>query len=263
MIHESDVEGAAATRPTGSTALVIAYGNFLFRYRNGLFPVTIGTVFFWFPPVFAGGSLARDLWLDLLGALVVVMGLGIRAMVVSLAYIRRGGLNKRVYAEGLVTEGLFSCSRNPIYVGNLLMMLGYLLVHNSPWAYLLGGGFILLSYRAIVAAEEHYLSRTFGAAYQAYCRDVPRWRIRLARLREVLAKSTFNWRRVVIKDYATIMFAIIIVSGLVADEFVFAEGWAASRSVLILVGVVWALAFLGGIVVRVLKKTGRLTAGPS
>ena len=260
MSHESGVEGGTEGRPTGLAAAFIAYGNFLFKYRNGLFPVTISILFFLFPPVLAGGGLAGDLWLDLLGALVVAAGLGIRGAVIGLAYIKRGGLNKKVYAETLVTEGLFSCSRNPIYVGNVLMMAGYLIVHNNPWAYLLGGGFILISYRAIVAAEEHFLSNKFGAAYQAYCRDVPRWWIRLGGLGAALTGSRFDWRKVVIKDYSTIMFAVMIPTGLVGYEFVMVQGWEGARSALIWIAVVWAVAILAGILVRVLKKSGRLKA---
>ena len=181
---------------------------------------------------------------------------------IGLAYIKRGGLNKQVHAESLVTDGLFAHSRNPIYVGNLLMLFGWLIIHNNPWVYLLAGGLILFSYRAIVAAEEDFLNRTFGAEYQAYCREVPRWRLKLRGLGATFAERPFNWRRVVLKDYSSIMFAVIITSGLIGYEFVRTLGFEAAMPALTWIAAVWALAFLAGIVVRVLKKTKRLTEHP-
>ena len=56
---------------------------------------------------------------------------------------------------------------------------------------------------AIVAAEERYLRDRFGADFEAYCRDVPRWLPRLSGLRSTLADHSFNWRRVVLKEYGT------------------------------------------------------------
>jgi hypothetical protein len=59
------------------------------------------------------------------------------------------------------------------------------------------------AYAAIVAAEEHYLREKFGAAYEAYCRDVPAWIPNLRGLGGTLSQMTFNWRRVVLKEFGT------------------------------------------------------------
>ena len=259
MTQDTQAEVTGQARPRPGAALVIAYGKFIFKYRNWLFPVVFGALFNFLPPVLAAGSLARDLWLDLFGALVVFAGQGLRAAVIGLAYIKRGGLNKQVHADSLVTDGLFAHSRNPIYVGNLLMLFGWLIIHNNPWVYLLAGGLILFSYRAIVAAEEDFLHRTFGAEYQAYCREVPRWHLKLRRLGATLTEHPFNWRRVILKDYSSIMFAVIITSGLIGYEHVTTLGFEAALPALVWIAGIWALAFLAGIVVRVLKKTKRLT----
>jgi protein-S-isoprenylcysteine O-methyltransferase Ste14 len=58
-------------------------------------------------------------------------------------------------------------------------------------------------YASIVAAEEDYLQQRFGAAFRAYCQDVPRWWPRLAGLRATLTSMQFHWRRVVVKEYGT------------------------------------------------------------
>ena len=263
--RDQQASAAAPSAPTapgapgGLYGAAIAYGNFLFKYRNWVFPVVLIALFDLLRPAFAGGSLASDLWLNVLGALTAALGLAIRGAVIGLAYIKRGGVNKRIYAENLVTEGIFAHCRNPLYVGNVLMLFGYLIMHNNPWVYLLGGGFTLISYWSIVAAEEHFLRGTFGPAYAAYCRDVPRWWIRPRGLGATLSSMAFNWRRVVIKDYATAMFAVMIVSGLFAYDVWTAYGWPESRPAITWAGVIWATAVIAATGVRVLKKTGRMT----
>lgn len=179
---------------------LIAYGHWLFRWRNRVFPVVMLTLFAAFAPRLAGGSLVRDQVLDCLGFAVAASGQLLRALVIGLAYIKRGGVNKRVHASTLVTDGIFAHARNPLYVGNLMILAGLLIIHNHPAVYVLGGVFFLCSYQAIVAAEEQYLAKEFGAAYLAYCAQVPRWGFHWGGLGATLHAQSFNWRRVMAKD---------------------------------------------------------------
>jgi len=57
-------------------------------------------------------------------------------------------------------------------------------------------------YQAVTLAEEAYLRGKFGAAFDEYCRRVPRWWPRLAGLRATFATMRFNWTRVLIKAYS-------------------------------------------------------------
>jgi protein-S-isoprenylcysteine O-methyltransferase Ste14 len=175
----------------------------MFRWRNTIFPVVLLALFFAFRPVWPGGSERGDNLLDLAGVLVALAGQALRVVVIGYKYIVRGGKHQRVYAEDLVTSGFFAHARNPLYLGNLLVLLGLFLVHNSPWVYAIGVPFFLTGYIAIVAAEEDFLRNKFGAAYDAYCRDVPRWIPRLAGLSQSLAGMSFNWRRVILKEYGS------------------------------------------------------------
>lgn len=238
---------------------LVAYGNFLFRYRNVIFPLVMAMTFIGFRPNLAGGSLAADRWLDLVGLLIVIAGQAVRAAVIGLAYIRRGGLNKKVYAEALVTNGIFAHSRNPIYVGNLLMIAGYLVIHNSLWVYLLGSLFFLISYRAIVAAEEQFLHSKFGSAYVAYCRATPRWAIDLGGLGRTFTQMSFNWRWVLAKDYTTCTTWIMTVLGLYGYEVFLAEGLERGGSTLVVVAILARAILLAALVIRALKKPKRLT----
>lgn len=188
---------------TPSQPLLVRYGNLMFHWRNTIFPVVLLALFFAFRPVWPNGSERADNLLDLAGVVVALLGQALRVAVIGYKYIVRGGKHQRVYAEDLVTSGFFAHSRNPLYLGNILVLLGLFLVHNSPWVYAIGVPFFLIGYIAIVAAEEDFLRGKFGPAYDAYRRDVPRWIPRLAGLSQSLAGIPFNWRRVILKEYGS------------------------------------------------------------
>jgi len=181
----------------------VRYGNFMFRWRNTIFPVVLLALFVAFRPQWPWRSEPRDNLLDIVGLLVALAGQSLRVAVIGYKYIVRGGKHQRVYAEALVTNGFFAHARNPLYLGNILVLLGLFLVHNSPWVYAIGIPFFLVGYIAIVAAEEHFLRGKFGAAYDEYCRDVPRWIPRLRGLSRSLEGIPFNWRRVILKEYGS------------------------------------------------------------
>jgi protein-S-isoprenylcysteine O-methyltransferase Ste14 len=230
------------------------YGNWLFRTRNTVFPLVMLVLFLGFKPRLAGGSLQSDSWLDWLGFSIAVSGQLLRAAVIGYAYIKRGGLNKKVHADTLVTEGFFNHARNPLYDGNLLILAGLFVIHNNPWVYFIGGIFFVTAYLAIVAAEEAFLAGKFGPEYLDYCARVNRWWPRLAGLSATMQGMEFNWRRVVIKDYASAATWMLMALLLVAlERFVYARESFSLQSCrpLILAGAV-LLALVA--LVRVLKK---------
>jgi len=57
-------------------------------------------------------------------------------------------------------------------------------------------------YHCVVLAEEAYLRQKFGAAFDEYCRRVPRWLPQLGGLAQTLSESGFQWRRVLVKEYS-------------------------------------------------------------
>jgi len=91
------------TGSTPSPSAAVRYGNFLFRYRNALFPAVLVTLFVLFRPRFPRESERLDLWVDGLGLLVALAGQALRIVVIGYVYILRGGRDHKVYAEDLVT----------------------------------------------------------------------------------------------------------------------------------------------------------------
>src|SRR5439155_5001311 len=137
-----------------------------------------------------------DHWLDGLGIVLALAGQSVRAAASGYARVMRSGKDRQVYAERLITEGLFRHSRNPLYLGNLLILLGLFVIHNNPWVYAIGIPFFFLAYSAMVRAEEAYLRNRFGAEYEKYCRRVSRWLPHLRNPGGSVRGLRFSWRRV-------------------------------------------------------------------
>ena len=77
--------------------------------------------------------------------------------------------------RALVTTGIHGWSRNPIYVGMLLLYAGIGVAARSPWMLILAVPLVIVMRTVVVAREEAYLERHFGAAYRDYKARVRRW----------------------------------------------------------------------------------------
>ena len=141
--------------------------------------------------------------MDLLGVAIVLAGQALRVITIGYEYIRRGGRDGRVYANELVQGGVFAHCRNPLYLGNILMVAGFLVVIGAGWLMAVGLPCVVLIYSAIVAAEEDFLSRQFGETYRAYCARVNRWLPDWKGFTVSVGSMHFNWQRVVVKEYGT------------------------------------------------------------
>ena len=158
-------------------------------------------------------------WSDLVGWCVAILGQAIRIGVIGLVYIVRGGRDHKVHADDLVTDGIFAHCRNPLYVGNLLILLGLFIIHNNLWVYLLGIPFFLTAYMAIVAAEEFFLSGKFGKDYQVYCHSTNRWFPKLKGLISTFRSMYFHWKRVVAKDYSSFSYWVLAAILIMFEEW--------------------------------------------
>ena len=78
-------------------------------------------------------------------------------------------------ASVLVTTGAFAITRNPMYVGLAGLLVSNAIRRGSWRALVPVVGFVLVIDRWQIPAEEAALRARFGADYQSYCADVPRW----------------------------------------------------------------------------------------
>lgn len=184
---------------------MISIGNFFFKYRNFLFIFLYLALFLPSPKIFTENNFGSNyyLWPITMGLIVTVLGQLIRGLTIGLAYIVRGGKDKKVYAENLVTEGIFNHCRNPLYVGNILMLLGVGILSNSLIFMGILMPLFLFIYQAIVLAEENFLRNKFGAQFDSYCSRVSRWGINLKGLSSTFASMDFQGRRWISKEYNT------------------------------------------------------------
>ena len=75
----------------------------------------------------------------------------------------------------LVTDGVFRLSRNPMYLGMLLMLLGLWLYLGTVSPFFPIPIFTILMDRVFIRPEEAMLRTTFGDQYEAYRHTVRRW----------------------------------------------------------------------------------------
>jgi len=107
-------------------------------------------------------------------ALVAVGGALMGSAVMT---FRRAGtsLNPAKPTTRVVVHGPYRFTRNPMYVGWVIVYLGCVLLTNTVWPLVSLPVVLVLISRAVIAKEERYLAAKFGDAYRAYKARVRRW----------------------------------------------------------------------------------------
>ena len=75
----------------------------------------------------------------------------------------------------IVTTGVFSVSRNPLYLGGVCVLVGIALTFNLLWGLVLLLPAIATCHYVLIAPEERYLAAKFGEEYRRYAATVQRW----------------------------------------------------------------------------------------
>ncbi len=75
----------------------------------------------------------------------------------------------------IITTGVFSISRNPLYLGIAVFLAGAGLAFNFPWELILLLPSLAACHFVLIAPEEKYLRAKFGEEYRAYAARVHRW----------------------------------------------------------------------------------------
>lgn len=104
----------------------------------------------------------------------------------------------------LVAAGPFALVRNPLYVGNILLWVGFALAARLIWLAPLIFVLLALEYHAIVRWEETLLESRLGQPYRDYAGRVPRWIPRKNRgVREDVSSGSFSWRATLFSERGT------------------------------------------------------------
>ncbi len=92
-----------------------------------------------------------------------------------LMFWRKTTLNPYGKPQRLLSEGPFRVSRNPLYIGMLIMYVGGGLLWGNVWFFLLMPLLVAWLQFGIIRHEEQLLRKHFGEDYIEYCRKVRRW----------------------------------------------------------------------------------------
>ncbi len=234
-------------------------GDVIFRFRNALFPVVGAIMALTSRPASFPESASANAALALAGVAVALSGQAVRLMTIGYDYIKRGGKDGKVYADNLVTGGFYATCRNPMYIGNTLIVIGFAMAYGSRAGYFVVVPFFLYAYAAIIIAEETYLAGKFGGQYEAYKRDVPRIFPKPDRLGAALEGSRYDWKKALRKDYGQVFQTLFILVLIGMARIRLAGGSFSGRKAAFLTAAA-AISILFFIVSRILKKTNRLAS---
>lgn len=102
---------------------------------------------------------------------------GLAIVLAAIRGFARAGTRVEPWApsSAIVTCGVYRVSRNPMYLGMALVMVGLALILQSPMSLVMVALAVLIVDRFVIRREEAYLEAKFGAPYSDYRRRVRRW----------------------------------------------------------------------------------------
>ena len=182
-------------------------GGWLFRHRTALpLPLSLAIIVIPQQPQWSWPLVAA-------GVALTVAGEGIRLWAVH--HIGTISRTRSDRVGPLIDDGPFAVVRNPLYLGNIALWVGFALTAKLVWLAPVAALLLGLEYHAIVGWEEALLEARLGDAYRAYTRRVPRW---LPRARpSPFAKATadqpgakregepFSWRDTLFSERGTLL----------------------------------------------------------
>ena len=180
-------------------------GEWLFKHR-GILPLFLLIPGLWSLSHFhylGGSHSAQHIW-DWVCLSVSIFGLFIRATTVGFVDDGTSGRNTACQiASELNTTGWYSMVRNPLYLGNFLIMMGIILVPADLALMAVTGCLFWIYYERIISAEESFLSQKFGESYTAWSRSTP---VFLPRLSGWVSPSRpFRLRMVLRREYCAVL----------------------------------------------------------
>ena len=133
--------------------------------------ITIGIAIHFIAPA----QLLPDGGIQFVGIPVVLVGLAF-ALSANLSFHRVGTDDRFASPTSTIVQaGAFSLSRNPMYLGMVLITLGVVISIDSAWSLLVLPVLIIYLQIGVIQREEEYLERWFGQQYRDYRSKVRRW----------------------------------------------------------------------------------------
>lgn len=127
--------------------------------------------------LFGGASRLRAITID--GLIELAIGTVVVLWCVRDFYVSgKGTLAPWSPPTNLVVVGLYRWSRNPMYIGVLLIVIGWALAFRSRGLGMYAALLAIAFHLRVILGEEPWLARTHGEQWTNYVRAVPRWLLR-------------------------------------------------------------------------------------
>jgi protein-S-isoprenylcysteine O-methyltransferase Ste14 len=126
-------------------------------------------------PLHVLNALLQNIIIHWLGNILFCVGLSLDSAAVITMYRARTNILPHRAANKLVDHGPFALSRNPIYLGNTILMLGLALRWANVWLLMLAAVAVIAVDRLAIRREERHLAALFGEDFKRYAARVPRW----------------------------------------------------------------------------------------
>ncbi len=137
-------------------------------------PFLIGIALHFVAPLGVSAGTIRQL-LMAVGIVLLLIGIGVIVLARRALARFQQPTDPGQPTSQMVTSGIFALSRNPLYLGAVLCLVGLALTFNLLWAGVMLLPAMVLCQYVLIAPEERYLAAKFGEGYQAYTASVSRW----------------------------------------------------------------------------------------
>lgn len=117
----------------------------------------------------------QDRAVGMAGAAVLFAGVALDLWAMATMWRAKTNILPHRGADALMTSGPFRFTRNPIYLGNTIAMLGLSATFDNGWFSVLGLGAAIAVHHLAIRREEAHLAARFGEAWIAYSARTPRW----------------------------------------------------------------------------------------
>lgn len=124
--------------------------------------------------LFPAAIITPPLW-NLLGIIPLTMGVMLNLMADGAFHKAHTTVKPFEESSVLVTDGVFRMSRNPMYLGFGLILIGIAILLRSLSPYAIVLVFVIWIQRTFITAEERMLAEKFGTEWEAYKRSTRRW----------------------------------------------------------------------------------------
>lgn len=191
-------------------------GDYLFKYRGYLpiiflvFALAVRGLYMHYGSNNSAVISSISAFMQSIALYIGLFGVLVRLYTVGFTPKNTSGRNtsEGQIADELNTTGLYSLTRNPLYVGNFFMWMGLVFYIGVIWFSLLFICMFWIYYERIIFAEETFLREKFKESYIQWANKkavfIPK------KFRYVHPQKSFRWKKIVIKEKSTILMFFLV-----------------------------------------------------